>query len=147
MDAGSAIVEAAREYKGASYRHQARGPHHFDCIGMPACVARNLGLRSKIDGSLIEIHDQANYRPTTNGRILFRELSKHLHRVPSLRDAREGDLLLFIISGIAHTAILTDEGRRMIHASRAHGKVVEHVLGKWAGKVRAIFWFDEVASQ
>ena len=110
---------------------------------MPACVARELSLHSRGEGDLIATYDEANYKPVTSGRTLYRELRRHLHRVSSIREARDGDILLFIIDGIAHTAILSDGGRRMIHASRAHGKVVEHVLGKWRHMVRAVFRFDE----
>ena len=142
-EVGRRIVETARRFKGASYRHQGRGPHHFDCIGLPACVARELGLRSKGDGELLQLHDTPNYKPVSGGRSLYRELRKHLHLVPKLTEARDGDLLLFIFAEVAHTAILAGEGQRMVHASRSHNKVVEHVLGEWEGRVRAIFRFHE----
>jgi cell wall-associated NlpC family hydrolase len=142
-EVGRRIVETARGFLGAAYRHQGRGPHHFDCIGMPACVARELGLRSKGDGELLRLHDTPNYTPVTGGRSLYRELRKHLHLVPKLKEARDGDLLLFIFPDAAHTAILADGGRRMIHASRNHNKVVENVLGEWEAQIRAIFRFDE----
>lgn len=140
---GRRIIETARRFKGAKYRHQGRGPHHFDCIGFPACVARELGLTSKGDGQLLELHDQTDYKPVAGIRSLYKELRKHLYVVPKLSEARDGDLLFFYLESVAHTAFLADGGHRMVHASRSHNMVVEHVLGEWEDKVRAIFRFHE----
>jgi hypothetical protein len=140
---GRAIVEKAREFAGKNYRNQGRGPHHYDCLGLPACVARELGLRSKTNGELLELYDRADYTPFDNGIILFRELKRHLHRVRNLKEARDGDLLVFTCDDVAHAAILSGGGRSMIHASATHQRVVEHVLGQDEQRVRAVFRFDE----
>jgi cell wall-associated NlpC family hydrolase len=144
---GRAIVEKAREYVGKNYRHQGRGPHHYDCIGLAACVARELGLRSKDGGQFLANYDLNNYRRGADGRVLYRELRRHLHLVPTFSEARDGDVLMFLVTflgnGWVHAAFLSDGGQRMIHASDPRKGVIEHVLGeKWA-KPRAIFRFDE----
>jgi cell wall-associated NlpC family hydrolase len=140
---GRAIVEKAREFKGCNYRHQGRGPHHYDCIGLAACVARELGLRSKDGGAFLANHDLNNYQRGADGRLLHRALHRHLHRISTLSEARDGDVLVFLGNGVVHAAFLSDGGQRMIHASDPRKGVIEHVLGERWSHPRAIFRFDE----
>jgi cell wall-associated NlpC family hydrolase len=140
---GRAVVKKAREYLGKDYRHQGRGPHHYDCLGLAACVAREMGLRSKDGGEFIANYDLNNYQRGVDGRALYRGLRQHLHLIPKLDEAREGDVLLFTHHHMLHIALLSDGGKRVIHASDPRRGVIEHVVDPKWGKPRAIFRFDE----
>ena len=115
------IVEAARRFLGAPWRHQGRSlKYGIDCVGLPLLVGIELGY---MDPELIT---QANYsrRPTNELIPLF----KVYLDVVLPRNEQPGDVVVFADSGYpCHCGILTSDST-VIHAHALDRKVIEQPL-------------------
>lgn len=131
---GQSIIEAARRYEGARFRHQGRDPRTgVDCVGLAVVIARDLG---------IDCVDSVTYARCPNPRNLLRVLSKSCDRISraggdalaldgdssAFGVARAGDLLIFSPRRPnlpRHLAVFT--GSDMVHAVEGNGidRVVE----------------------
>lgn len=121
---GAEIVREARSMVGTPFHHQGRLPGcGLDCVGLAVAIADRLG---------IEVRDQTDYPPETDGDALLAALEHACDPVPVGR-ARVGDLLQFRRGrGLWHVAIVSRlaEPLEVIHA-RAHdggGEVTEEPL-------------------
>lgn len=111
----STLVAEARRWLGTPYRHQARGPHAFDCVGLVIRVADDLKL---VPDTFVR-----NY-----GRLPRPELIEQARRICTAIDQPEPGCLVLIRwpreKLPAHAALFT--GENLIHSDRFHAKVVEH---------------------
>ncbi len=119
----TAIIDAARSYIGAPWRHQGRSRESgIDCVGLPLLVGIELGYMDKGLTS-------ANYprRPNNTFIPLFREYLDTV--IPA--DQQAGDILVFAESGHpCHCGFLsrTVHGLTVIHAHAYDRKVLEEPL-------------------
>ena len=83
------LVAAVRPYRGAPWRHLGRSPLGVDCLGLLILAGRDAGL-------LPPGRDWLGYSTNTADYRLVEEMEacEFLERLPSWRDAREGDVLL-----------------------------------------------------
>ena len=134
------IVEAARKYKGAKYRHQGRSKiTGIDCAGLLAGIADEFGFKYT---------DQFRYGRNAERFKLREEMDKRLVKVKK-EDLQPGDMLLLKIDIVPqHTAIVSDYylgGLGMIHCYDRVKKVVEHRLAKiWLARVVQVYRFPGV---
>lgn len=112
------FVDQCRSYDGVSFWHCGRSVNGVDCIGLPICAARDLG---------VHLYDPERYAPHVDAAALVAGLLRECHAVP-VDERRIGDLLLFKARGNPqHVAVLVEENR-MIHSWDSVGKVAEHEL-------------------
>jgi cell wall-associated NlpC family hydrolase len=133
-----AIVEAARSRVGTPYRHQGRGPHHYDCVGLLIDVAHELGLTS---------FDTASYGRRPNVEEFTRFMRESGCTRLAMEELAHGDILRMAYDKWpVHTGIFvrTDRGFSVIHAFLPYRKVVEEDLTEqvWA-RVNAVWRFPE----
>lgn len=129
----SALVEAARGYRGTPFVHQGRVRGiGVDCVGLIAGAARDAGLPvSPVP---------ANYGRMPDGQ-LERELEARCERVHYLEEMEVGDILLFRVYSLRprHVALVTClDPLTMIHAYEGAETVAEHTLDMW--------WFTRIHS-
>lgn len=122
----AAFVTAARELKGARWRHRGRKPWAVDCIGLLVVAGRKAGLGAA---------DEEGY-----GREPWEDRLRQGLRArfgEPVQDWRAGDVAVICWKAgePSHVGILGDHphgGLTIIHAHNLHG-VVEHSL---AGHVK-----------
>jgi cell wall-associated NlpC family hydrolase len=116
----SALVDAARRYLGAPFRHCGRGPAKFDCVGLVWRAYVDCGVTLPC--------------PNDYGREPHAERFKAAIAAalgPVVSEVRVGDVVtLRTLRHPHHVAIVGDypHGLSLIHASGEHGRVVEHRL-------------------
>jgi cell wall-associated NlpC family hydrolase len=124
----SAIVAQARAYLGTPFVHQGRTlGHGVDCVGLPICVARALGL-------VEPAFEITGYPRQPDGRSLLALCDQHMRRIT--RAAMQvGDVLVMRFAvAPQHVGIVADYvhgGLSLIHAlgtPDGKGRVVEHRL-------------------
>lgn len=149
MTTRAQILECARSYLGTPFRHQGRLKGiALDCIGLPLCIGRELGLKVPdfalvINGQRINANSYAAY--PTDDRVLL-GMRKYLIEVPKDR-IRPGDIVCMYVPVPVHAGIITDllPGFGLIHAHEPNGKVVEHSLTpEWFGRIAGAFLFPGV---
>jgi cell wall-associated NlpC family hydrolase len=122
---GLDVAAAARAYLGAPWVHQGRSRAGVDCLGLVACVARDVGADVGVD--------EREYAVRPDFARLAREFRARLRDVRRA-DPEPGDVLLFRDSRYpGHLGIMATDGR-FVHALRMHGpgRVVEVTLaGPW----------------
>lgn len=128
------VVDAARKYLGAKWRHQARDANALDCAGLVVRVARDLGLTA------VSSND---YPEHPDGARLLAECQKHMRPIPK-RDFDIGDVLVMRFSAAPqHFGIVADYfagGFSLIHAYRGADMVVEHRLDDiWRRRIVAAY--------
>ena len=129
------VTVAARRWIGTPFRHQGRiRGEGVDCVGLIVGVAHELGVSR---------HDNRNYAPLPDCRLLVAELDAHMDRVPP-DAASEGDVLVIAWDREPiHTAIYT--GRTVIHALETIGRVAEHrLLDAWRLRVAGAYRYRGV---
>lgn len=124
----TALIAEARKWLGTPYRHQARGPHAFDCVGLVIRVIEDLHL---VPDTFVR-----NY-----GRLPRPELIAQARALCTQIETPEPGCLVLIRWPReplpAHAALCT--GVNLIHSDRHHGRVVEHGYRKhW------ITWTDSL---
>lgn len=132
------IVACARQYLGTPFQHQGRlRGLALDCIGLPICVARDLGL---------PVPNYSNYDPFPTDETVLRECRRNLTEVePS--GMKPGDILCCRVPVPCHVAIVTDiaPDLGMIHAYSPNQMVVEHVIDlHWLRRIAGVFLFPGV---
>lgn len=124
------IIEAARSYLGVPFYHAGRDRNGLDCIGLIACVARDLGYSFK---------DDRNYKPGIYPERMFNGMRQFAEPA---NEMEPGDILVFAYRGHPmHCAIYT--GETIIHCeARAWlQRVVETSLGRYAKRVHSVWRF------
>lgn len=112
------------------YRHQGRGVHGVDCVGLCIVAARAAGL--SIDESL------PHYGPVPNPRQLQRELIRRCDRV-AFDELARGHFLCFHWGNRepAHFGVWLG-GNRFAHALAAVGRVcVQPLDARWLDQVHS----------
>jgi NlpC/P60 family putative phage cell wall peptidase len=131
------IVACARTYLGTPFQHQGRiRGLSLDCIGLPICVARDLGIMD-LD-SLYR-----NYSPEPSDDTVLRECKKML-REKSIEQMKPGDVLCLKVPVPCHVAMVTmlPPNIGMIHAYSPNDKVVEHDIDfHWRRRIAGVFSF------
>lgn len=128
------IQAALRPLVGTPFHHQGRQPGvGLDCIGVVVAVGRAVGM---------PIKDRTDYGGQPVSGLLQRELDAQWVRLPGIKHARPGDILLMRFAREPqHVAVLTDR-RTIIHCYEHIGYCCEHRLaGVWQARiVRAYTW-------
>lgn len=123
------LIEAARSFKGAAWRHQGRRSDVMDCIGLVVLSFKAIGF---------EFEDEVGYGRTPYNQRLRAALIKRLGD-PVSPPLIPADVVTMRWNGEEmHVGIITDhpEGLGLIHCSRVHKGIVEHRLSaEWAGRV------------
>jgi NlpC/P60 family putative phage cell wall peptidase len=135
------IVDCARTYIGTPFRHQGRIKGlGLDCVGLPLCVARDLGL------SVDWIERYNNYAPFPVDDMVLQECKRNLIEV-SVEVMRPGDIICCRVPVPCHVALVSElpPNLGMIHAYDPNRKVVEHDLDfHWRRRIAGVFVFPEV---
>lgn len=134
------IVMQARSWIGVPFRHQGRSRLGVDCLGLLACVARELKLCGS-DGKPLIARDQLGYGHYPDEHTLRNELERWL---VSSHNGGVVMIGLFRVDGMArHLAIIhrAESGLdAMIHAYAPARKVVEHRIDeRWQQACVACF--------
>lgn len=128
------ISKAALAMVGTPFHAQGRLPGvGLDCIGVVACVARQLG---------IEHQDRAAYSLRPTGELMP-ALDAQFERVTGA--PQEGDVLLMSFAKEPHHVAIVVDGGRIVHAYATVRKcVVQAYTDHWREKVCAIYRFPGV---
>ena len=135
----AAIVEAARNWIGTPYQHQAslRGVG-ADCIGLVRGVWRDcIGAEPEIMPAY-----SPNWFETGGGDLLTLAMQRHFTQVPK-QAAQPGDVLIFCMRADApakHCAILS-EPAKIIHAYWARAVTETALVPWWQSRIAAAFSF------
>ena len=123
------VVAEARTYIGVPFAHQGRSRHGIDCVGLPICVARELGL---VEPGF----DVTGYPRQPDGRTMLQLCSQTMQRIDRA-DMTPGDVIVLRFDlHPQHIGIIGDYvhgGLSLIHAlgtPDGKGRVVEHHLNK-----------------
>jgi len=139
------LIQAARSYMGARWRHQGRSKDRgIDCGGLPWCASRDCGW----------LHaDMKAYGRYPDGKSLRAHLRQELVEI-SFRELQPADvvLLLDVIPGVwpCHVAIVADckERLTLIHSSAQEMRVVENGIDpSWEAKIVGCFRFKQIAEE
>lgn len=136
---GEDIVREARSWLDVRYAHQGRSREGIDCIGLPVCVRRSLGLPDM---------DVVGYSRASTGSEMLDYCKAHMVEVDRSQ-IQPGDLLVQMAGTVRHMAIVGDYpfgGLSIIHAWMPNRKVAECRLDdEFMRTVRGCFRFPEVA--
>lgn len=143
----STVVAKAREYIGTRYQHQGRiKGKALDCVGLPLCVAEELGIKDKNDVPLVS-KDNLRYSHQPQDQMVQQECERRLIK-KSIDEMQDGDVVTLRVPTIpCHVAIVAkvDGVWHMIHAYRTNEKVVEHIMDeKWMRRIESVFNFPGV---
>jgi hypothetical protein len=135
------IVETARSFLGARFRHQGRSPEAMDCAGLVILVGR-------ATGHLPESLDVTAYARRPDGRSLMDHCRSHLEEIGKA-DLQVGDIAVFKVeTDPQHLAIIGDYPGAllsMIHAYAPAHRVVENRLDDgWRSKLVGAFRYREM---
>lgn len=139
------IVDIARRWVDTPFHHQARLEGvGVDCVGLVISVAREIG-------AVPAAWDVGGYGRVPDGKQLVHHLSERLVPVDQA-DMAPGDVVLVAFdSHPQHVGIVGDYlhgGLSIIHASGAHGRVLEtRLLFTNAMRFVAAYRFPEIASE
>lgn len=121
----SEFIRAARELKGAKWRHRGRKPWAVDCVGLVVLAAKKAGL---------ELADEVGYgREPWDDRLRAACVERF---GPPVADAQPGDVALirWAHSEPSHVAIVGDGprgGLTLIHAHTLTGVVEVSLSGRY----------------
>lgn len=144
------ITAKAREYLGTPFQHQGRLKGvALDCVGLPVCVAEDLGLKDK-NGVPFLRSDYSGYSAQPLDAFVFEEAKRRLIEKAEGSVIEEGDLLIMKVPKVpCHAAIATVRKGQlyMIHAYRGYatpektgGSCVEHIIdAAWDRRIAGAF--------
>lgn len=128
------VVRVARSYLNTPFVHQGRLPLiGLDCIGLPACCARDLG---------IDHTDCTRYSRRPIGVLIDKLKESGLIRQDDMRLLAARIVVFWIRKdrGPQHLAIVTEEETKMIHTHMGVGKVVEHRIDDaWRNRIHSVW--------
>lgn len=142
------VVSKAREYLGTKFGHQGRVKGlALDCVGLPLCVAGELGLKGKNGETLDGNHYNVYTRQPLGDYVL--DMCKKLLTQKPIRLMQPGDVLsLRVETAACHVGIVSEVNGvlSIIHAyDGGVKKCVEHELGaRWKERIAGCFRFPEV---
>lgn len=124
-------VAAARKRLGKGFRHQARGPDAYDCVGIVIAVANELGLSD---------FNTIAYSRAPDPQEMREALEKNLDYV-RWSEVLPGDVLWFRAPEPQHLAVVTQlDPMQMVHAFARVNRVVETGVDRfWRGRLVACF--------
>ena len=136
------IVDYARSMIGTPFQHQGRvAGRAMDCGGLVEEVADHFGI--KPEGFVFE-----GYSTFPRPKFVFSMLTKYLGFVGGLKNGLPADVLLVADHGYAmHLGILAERDcyRTIIHSSRKHGGVTEHIIdAAFEREVRSVWRYPGV---
>lgn len=134
MATGRDVVDEARSWVGAPFRHQGRSRHGVDCVGLIIVVLQELKLIEK------------NFEIINYGRLPSGELIKRAmqHCTPLPRPCAGSMCVIAWTRLAAHVAIATPD--TLIHSYESVGKVVEHgYRGRWNKLTHSVWALPGVA--
>jgi cell wall-associated NlpC family hydrolase len=132
------IIDTARTYLGTKFKHQGRlRGVGVDCVGVPVCVARELGL---------QVQDLQEYPRYPDGELLRAALEVSLDPI-ALDAVLPGDIIVFKISKhLCHVGLRTDYG--ILHAMSSLNRVAEHRFDcGWKMKATAAYRFRGIEEE
>lgn len=139
LDPRLKIIEIARSWLGAPYRHQGRSRAGCDCIAPVIDIADELGM----------VYDQyGNYGRLPAGHKLYHYFKSYMIELPQ-KGYRPADVLLMTWKKEPHHAAvvvtMNDGELGVVHCHSKVGKVVEHRLNdRWIGRIVHAFRFPAV---
>lgn len=143
----SQIVECARSFIGTPFGHAGRiKGRSLDCVGLPLCVAGELGLS---DTSGLPIHGQlyTAYTPQPVTNIVLDLCIQHLRR-KGLQDVKPGDVLVMKLPVPCHVGIFTERKDGVdyfVHAYTGTGFCTEQPVDeRWKKRIVAAFEFPNL---
>ncbi len=121
----------------------------LDCVGLPICVAEDLGIRDR-SGVPILRTDHVDYSAEPGSRLVHDICIARLDQKPSGAELEDGDVLTMRVPTLpCHAGIVVFRGREpyIIHAySAGPGKCVEHILNEaWCRRIIGKFSFPGVS--
>lgn len=124
-------ADAARSYIGVPFYHAGRDRNGIDCIGLIACVAKDLGYKFK---------DDRDYSPNA---LLPERMLAGISQFCILGDDlvyETGDVLMINPKGLIwHCAIVTGDNL-MVHCQfTGKAKTVEHSIGRYAKWIHSVW--------
>lgn len=125
------VVAAARAKLGAAFRHQARGPDAYDCVGVVIAIANELGLSN---------FDIRTYTRQPNPEQMRALLEANLDYV-RWGEVLPGDVLWFRAPDPQHLAVVSQiNPMQMVHAFARTQRVVETGVDRfWRDRLVACF--------
>lgn len=120
------ILDAARTYVGARFKHQGRSKAEgFDCVGLLVKIGGDLGLD-------IKDHNRYSSTPSFAEAEIFRGYLRSQTDAGSLSGIRQGSIAMFKSSMFpCHCGILVPKSGELhvIHAAILRRRVVEEPIG------------------
>lgn len=131
------LVEQARTYLGADYKHHGRNRSTgVDCVGLVIAACNDLGLSPSY---------HLNYKATPDPDTLLEGILDNCEKTPGI-SLDVGNIALMEFSrwaGATHVALITDRG--IIHSYERRKFVTEHRLSDdWRRKIKATFRINGV---
>lgn len=136
----SRIVEAARGWLDVPYLHQGRNRSGVDCVGLPVCVYRDLG---------VELPDFRAYAHESDSALLIGKATDALGEPVAVAPVREsdlqiGDIIMFRFEiEPHHVGIVADYhlgGLSFIDADGGYERVIERRLSdKYVDRITHVF--------
>ncbi len=128
------FVAQLRTYLGVPFWHCGRARTGVDCIGLPICAARDLG---------VIIADIESYTVHVDPEVLCGNIEHYCRTVPA-EERQVGDLLIFTSRrNPQHVAVQTGEAT-MIHAWDSVKMVQEHhVTEAWLRVLYRVYRWKE----
>jgi cell wall-associated NlpC family hydrolase len=132
----STIIEVARAWVGAPYRHQGRGRAGIDCVGLLVEVAKGVGH---------PVVAPTAYSSMPQGHQLLNPCDAQLWKPRRQTTIKPGDLMVFCgISPLEpqHFAFASTHGSQMtiIHSFSKYGAVVEQEINRlWRTKFHCLY--------
>lgn len=135
-----AFVQAARQLKGAKWRHRGRQNHAVDCIGLLALAFNGCGM---------PFEDESGYGREPVGDFLRQGAVRRWGPPLPRAEAQAGDIVLLRWGNAppSHTGIVADHpdgGLSVIHANAMRGVVEQRFDGIVFAAVTDVFrpWGD-----
>lgn len=137
------ICDKALEYLDTPFIHQGRLKGvGVDCAGLVVGVAKELNLYNE------EVSDLKGYSRIPDGETLYQTLLNGTSKEKSMKDLKEGDVLLFRFTRYPQHVGIYMPNNKLIHSYEGVGKVVIHSLDdKWKNRIISVFEYFNVIEE